>query len=295
MDGSARIDDELLIERCARCGHRVASHRARDDRRDYYAQHADEHMDAIAATRRRQARLLVARIGSLLPDADAILDIGSGPGWFLDECRAAGMKRVAGADISRIAVTDLAARGLPAVQIAPDPQTWRESFAALSFRPRVLTLLDVIEHFPASDVVRYVEQAVASTGRSLELVVIKVPVSSGLLYVVASILARLGASGPLRQLYQVGTEPPHTNYFSDDSLGLLMRRCGLRTRSEMRDREFEPETFGTRVNFLRRAPLGAALAVGSAAAALVDVTRRADAITVFATPGPESSPPKSDG
>ena len=51
----------------------------------------------------------------------------------------------------------------------------------------------------------------------------------------------LGLTRPLLQLYQVGTFPPHFQYYSRRSLGLLFRLLGLRVVEQWGDADFEPD------------------------------------------------------
>ena len=89
---------------------------------------------------------------------------------------------------------------------------------------------------------------------ALQTVVVKVPVSSGSLLGSATLLARLGLSGALGQLYQIGTYPPHYNSFSSRSLRLLPKSCGLIPVEELRDLDFEPRLLPDRVHLLAALP-----------------------------------------
>ena len=67
-------------------------------------------------------------------------------------------------------------------------------------------------------------------------------------------MAQFGVAGPLEQLYQVGTVPPHLNYFSPRSLRLLLESCGLSLVEMTGDLDFEPNLLPDRVHFLRNRP-----------------------------------------
>src|SRR5207237_9967485 len=119
---------------------------------------------------------------------DAPARLPCGRGWFLDVAKAAGWN-VLGVDTSPMAVELLRQRGIPATRELP------------ASKYEVITLLDVIEHFRPDDLVPRLSALKA------DLMIIKVPTSSGLLY-------RLARGHALEQLYQVGTEPPHHHYFN---------------------------------------------------------------------------------
>lgn len=243
----------LSVRRCRDCGHRVATHRADATTSKDYHQQYDEgaFLEALTTTRLRQARLIVDALRQSMPDCDGVLDFGAGRGWFLDVCRHSGMRELAAADTSRLAVSAAQGKGyvglLVGDNVAPlDPD-------AVPFAPRVLTLLDVIEHFRADELEARINSLLTALP-SVELVVVKVPVSSGPLYALAGLLAHLGLGGALEQLYQVGTAPPHRSYFSRASLLLLLQRCGLRPIRLIGDLDFEPRLLLDRVHALGGLP-----------------------------------------
>jgi hypothetical protein len=262
----------LSIARCARCGHSVAEHRS-DERSDvdYHRQYDEgEFLGSLATTRRRQAKTILDSIRAQLPGADALLDFGAGRGWFLEEARAFGMARLAGTDTSSDSVDGLRERGIDGVLIPPPTETgWDLRLGTLPFRPRVLTFLDVIEHFPAERL-SSMFKVVIDQLPDLELVVIKVPVSEGLLYRAAGVLARARVFGPREQLYQVGTFPPHYSYFSRRSLAEFLARHGLTQVGAFGLLEFDPTTFGSRVAALRRAPRAATRLLGATTALVAE-------------------------
>jgi hypothetical protein len=152
------------------------------------------------------------------------VDLGSGRGWFLDEARAAGIAPLAGFDTSDLARRWLREADVPAAVPRSDNPTWPD-WSSLAFVPAVVTVLDVLEHFPR-------EHAEAALRRlraelpGLRCVVVKVPVSDGVLYRSARALKRIHPE-PYRQLYQVGTSPPHHHYFSRRSLRLILEKAGF--------------------------------------------------------------------
>ena len=243
----------LKTARCPRCGHRVATHESETaSTLDYHRQY--EHgvfLDSLRATRKRQAKCIIQAIRRALPDCDQVLDYGAGRGWFLDACRDAGMRDVAAADASAMAVEAARARGITGLLVNDDGSNL--DLAALPFAPRVLTLLDVIEHFPPTELRPRIDRLLRALP-SVQIVVVKVPVSSGPLYASATLMARIGLGGALEQLYQVGTNPPHYNYFSRSSLRRLLRRCGLTPIEMFGDRDFEPRLLPDRVHLLRGLP-----------------------------------------
>lgn len=249
---------------------------------DYHEQYdQDSYLTSLAASRTRQASILVSALAEAIGRLDAVLDFGAGRGWFLDACRAAGWRPIAGADTSPRAVAGLNARGIEAVVVpAPKNGTWHLELARLSFVPRTVTLLDVIEHFAPQWLGTMFEHLVAESGPSLEFVVIKVPVTNGTLYRLATGLAGLGFAGPLEQLYQAGTMPPHYNYFSRRSLRTFLERHGL-SIIVVRDLiELDAATARGRVSSLGRLPAPIAALAGRALALLSSLGPRDSVVAV---------------
>ena len=216
----------VRITRCRGCGHREAWHAPAADASDYYLNtpQSPTFVAALEVTRRRQARKIAARLSELAGGDSGWFDFGFGRGWFLQELRArTGAARVGGFDASPLSRAWGREQGFEVAEpLAGDPfwPDWR----SFSFSPRIVSLLDVLEHFPAG-------QARALLGRlraelpTLEWIVVKVPVSEGILYRTAHALRRL-QPGLFAQLYQVGTFPPHYHYFNRRSLRALLEQTG---------------------------------------------------------------------
>ena len=240
---------------CRACGHRTARHAATESNADYHQQYDQgAFLDALRVTRERQAPRILTWIRAAAPDATRLLDYGCGRGWFLDAAKAAGWD-VLGFDTSPMAVQLLRERGISA---SGEPPAGKHD---------VITLLDVIEHFRPDDLVPRLSALKA------DLMIIKVPTSSGLLY-------RLARGHALEQLYQVGTEPPHHHYFNQRSLRHVLSRAGMQVIGVHRDRDFEPSTLAARAGL--RFPLTSLAGAVAAAAALV--LRMEDSIIALARP-----------
>jgi len=242
----------LSVARCIDCGHGVARQfPPTGSAEDYHAQYdGGSFLDALRETRERQAAVVIQAIRRHLPCAGHLLDFGAGRGWFLEACRRKGIAPIAGADASELAVAGLRRAGFEAHLLPGADARPGTGLGALSFRPRVLTLLDVLEHFPPEEVAATLRKALDECP-DLELVVVKVPVP-GLLHGLAQLLSRVGLPGPIRQLYQVGTWPPHLSYFSERSMETLLEGAGLALLERFGDTDFEPGRLAARMGADRR-------------------------------------------
>lgn len=274
----------LLVARCRACGHRVAAHEAGSGPGiDYHEQYDDgAFLEALRATRVRQAGRLIELLRRHVSSLSGVVDYGAGRGWFLEACRSAGVAPVAGVDTSQVSVKGLAASGIEAHRV-PDDESGADVLSRLSFRPRVVSLLDVIEHFPPERLQTRLRSIVEACGKELELVVVKVPVA-GLLYAAAAALCRAGAPGLLRQLYQAGTWPPHFNYFSPASAEMLLASAGLCVIERVGDPDFEPDCLGQRIGATRPVVRTLARIGGEALGATIRITGRFDSVVFLARP-----------
>ena len=196
----------LEVDRCNSCGHRVARHTSAVKTSDYYEHtpQSAQFLSSLEYTRRRQARFMLSRFAKHHELTDW-LDFGSGRGWFLEEARARATGPVAGFDSSLLSRSWLRERGILAAEPRADEPLWPD-WASLPFSPRVISLLDVIEHLEgrgAEHLLRRLREELPA----LEWIVLKVPASEGVLYRTARAL-RYAFAGLYLQRYQVGASPP---------------------------------------------------------------------------------------
>ena len=151
---------QLSIQKCRVCAHRIATHRADATSPVDYHQQYDQgtFLDSLRATRLRQAHRIIRTIRRVLPDGDRILDFGAGRGWFLDVCRESGMRsRCSGHLAVGREDSERPTEGIVGLLLNDNGQGFDPN--AVPFAPRVLTFLDVIEHFPPAQLHRRIERS----------------------------------------------------------------------------------------------------------------------------------------
>lgn len=269
---------DLVVTACRECGYATGAHTNVPTNEDYHSQYdQNDFLEALRVTRERQARVIVSRIRSILPDADSIFDYGHGRGWFLKACQSAGFTRIAGSDSSELSMQWLRENKFAEFAVSPDGRV-----QTTSFKPKVLSLLDVVEHFDLDALKAFLGNILASLAPELKLVVIKVPLTDGLLYRTAGWLSRMNFFDPINQLYQVGTNPPHLGYFSNASMEVFLKQAGLNLVDRIGDCEIEPAYFSDRVTAIKRFPKFVGSALGHGISLASSVSGRHDSMVFFA-------------
>lgn len=239
------VSEQLRIAKCRTCGHSLGSHlEARAERGDYHEQYSGTvFLDSLATTRKRQAALITGLIRMHWPDTRRLLDFGAGRGWFLDAARQAGIDTLAGADSSQVALRGIQEAGFEALEIPAEVSG--ADLSRLSFKPQVVTLLDVLEHFELAVGLRLLSKMFTLFEGPARFV-IKVPISNGILYRLALALSSARRPTILERMYQVGTSPPHLNYFSRSSVLRYLDLAALEAVEVTYDRDFEPRQLAER-------------------------------------------------
>jgi len=248
-------DPALVVVECARCRHLHARHTPTSAAPvvDYHQSYdQDSFLDSLGATRRRQADRILEAVERVSPGR-ALFDFGCGRGWFLDAAVARGYGPVGGGDVSPLAVSMLRDKHIPAVTLAEDALLSGADFSGLGFVPEIISFLDVIEHFEGDLSERFAGW-VRTLPAAVRLIVVKVPVREGIMFSAAAVARRLAWPGLARQLFQVGTPPPHFQYFSRDSLDRFVKAIGLDIVQVIDDLDFEAESLAGRAALLRRLP-----------------------------------------
>ena len=174
----------------------------------------------LESLRRANFETLLKRLDAILPTRGlTLLDVGCSNGLFLEAAATYGISGI-GIEPEPTRVREAQARD---VQVRsgsfPGSLHHGETFDIVTFN-------DVFEHLSDPGQVLRVCEAILNPGGVL---VLNLPDSAGVLYSLASTLARARIERPLRRLWQVELPSPHVSYFNRRNLhALVASRTGLR-------------------------------------------------------------------
>ncbi len=208
------------ILRCTRCGF---------ERTEIAVRINDESLPIDESTREaslsplrdRNFDDILQRLKQHAPAGARLLDVGCSHGWFLRKAIQAGYDAVGvEPDLGILDHMSASARDLP-IRVGFFPE-------AVKDEPPfdVITFNDVFEHIPdVSALTANVQKFLKPNG----LLVLNLPVTDGLYYRMARIMAQLGVKSPLERMWQLPFPSPHVSYFSHHTLDLLSERHGWTT------------------------------------------------------------------
>jgi SAM-dependent methyltransferase len=178
---------------------------------------------ALGDLRRRNFEAILNRLAESGLDRSArILDVGCGHGWFLSAATARGYD-VTGIepDVAVAAIAQQANGNKVRAGFFPEKVEPGETFDIIVFN-------DVFEHLPEPDAALIeVRRCLAPDG----VVLINLPISTGLFYRVSDVLDRMGYNGPFARMWQKDFPSPHRSYFSPAQLAALSAKFGFVQRA----------------------------------------------------------------
>ena len=220
-----RHDWAFYCERCDYWGStlRPVTHLLEEDAFLLNAKNEDNPIGYLDDIRKKNFRTVLHHIRKhIARGGDALLEVGCGPGLFLAEAQAAGLKAIGVEPYESMARRGLK-QGLGIrIGLFPDCLADSETFDVIVFN-------DVFEHLPdASETLRTCSRHLAPGG----LLAINIPNSRGPFYRLAKLMADWGIPGPWERMWQKDFFSPHLHYVSPKSLGLLCRAAGFEPVNE---------------------------------------------------------------
>jgi len=182
----------------------------------------DQRAAGLNSLRLSNFRRLIDRLTPLIEGPGRrLLDVGCAHGWFLDAAREGGFES-SGVEPDP-AISARAAVGERHVWAGffPDCVPPGQSFDVIVFN-------DVFEHLPD---ITAAAKACRQLLRPGGILILNVPCSTGIFYRIATLLDRLGISGPLERLWQKQFASPHLWYFAPDQLRRFAGNHGFRGTS----------------------------------------------------------------
>lgn len=153
-----------------------------------------------------------------------ILDVGCAEGGFTELMLQRGAECL-GLEPDRDAAQEALAKQLP-IELASF-----ESFAGKENEYDVIVFNDVFEHMQDPDL------ALEKSIRMLKddgFVLINAPVSSGFIFTMVRIAARLGMTSPYRRIWAQGLSSPHIYFYAETNLETLLTKYNLEPVSKGR-------------------------------------------------------------
>jgi SAM-dependent methyltransferase len=173
---------------------------------------------ALRPLREQNYEQFLDECADLLPVGATLLDIGCAHGWFMEAARRRGVQAT-GVEPDRDIAARARAAGHEVVEgYFPDAVPVGASYDAITFN-------DVLEHIPA---VRATVRTLPSFLEPGGIVIINIPVASGLIFRLCRYAARCGVRDPLARMWQLGLPSPHLSYFSAATLLRLFEDAGFR-------------------------------------------------------------------
>jgi SAM-dependent methyltransferase len=168
---------------------------------------------------------ILKNLSGLLPPNAVGLEVGSALGWFLQKCARIGYS-MTGIEPIKCNYEKSLGGGYDVINgYFPECLPTEKYESKYDF----IIFNDVFEHIP---------DAIKTLGACKVLLkqdgylIINLPISSGVIFKTASLLAKLERSKPLIRLWQFETESPHLHYFSGKSLRKLAKTLGFSTSIE---------------------------------------------------------------
>lgn len=199
------------VYHCKKCKHYYC--KDLNDSKKYAVYNEYEYL--LKKLRLRNFSRIMSRIGKYLPRGARGLEVGSALGWFLEIASDEGYDMVG---IEPIKINyDRSLSDKYQVINGFFPQDMPSESGKFDF----IIFNDVFEHIPNLD------ELVANCSKYLRedgLMIINLPLNTGIMYQIANVMAKLGLKSSYNRLWQFETESPHLNYFSEHSLTKLLRK-----------------------------------------------------------------------
>ena len=173
-----------------------------------------------------------------------ILDVGCSYGWFLRAAAERGAVVMGIEPEESVAAEAVKAGGNVRVGYFPHCMDPAERFDVIVFN-------DVLEHLPE---VERIIRCCHAHGSEQGKLAINIPVSNGIIFRCARLLAGFGCRSPFFRLWQKDYRSPHLSYFNGENLVALAAKNGFRLLHRQRLRTVVLKGLWARLNMDRSKP-----------------------------------------
>jgi len=206
------------IYSCVHCNHFFCDNIKNENDYNVY----EEYEYLLKKLRDKNYSKILKKIRNIIPVNAAGLEIGSALGWFLQKCASNGYIMIGIEPIKYNYEKSLPVEGQYTVINGYFPDCLSAKMHKNKFDFVVFN--DVFEHIPdVNKTLTVCNELLKQEG----YLIINLPVNTGILFKIASMLALIGNNEPLIRLWQFETESPHLHYFSGKSLKKLANKNGF--------------------------------------------------------------------
>ncbi len=213
-----KVDQPEWVHKCPSCGYLRSTLTPTISQSPEGTTIDEEHRaHALDAIRRENFQRILHFLGKESLPSRALLEVGCAHGWFLQAAQQCGYE-VYGLEPDPMLGALAQQSNLPVwIGFFPDYLPSDRQFDIIVFN-------DVFEHL--LDVAGAM-MTCANLLRPNGVLIINLPVSSGIFYRVAVLLRHLGYSGPFDRMWQRHFPSPHISYFRPSQLQILATQYGL--------------------------------------------------------------------
>ena len=172
---------------------------------------------ALKVLRVMNFKTIITKLKEAKGEKLAGLEIGSGNGWWLVECKEQGIN-CTGIEPERTYESYHKENNLD-IAYGFYPDVSPEKQGGYDF----IIFNDVFEHIPdINSLVESLKKDLADDG----ILIINIPMSTGFFYRVSTMLHRFGFSNSLTRMWQFNFHSPHMNYFNESNMKMLLEKHG---------------------------------------------------------------------
>jgi SAM-dependent methyltransferase len=197
---------------------------------------------ALRAVRSANFDVIVQRMVTLLPKGAAGLDVGTAYGWFIEHAMREGFA-CSGLEPEHELWLHSTAKGLNVAK-GFFPQDLPSHFVDFDF----VVFNDVLEHIPDVDTVLSECYRILKPGG---LLIINIPLSSGIFYTIAERLFQIGLPSFANRMWQFDFHSPHFYYFNKQNLQACVERRGFELIHYDRLETLQADTIEQRISMDR--------------------------------------------